>query len=169
MNKFQASVNTKTFWSVVCRDKDGIEKWREEGFNNIAQEGEQLRLDVFYRAAAPPAGFFVRLFNDTPVKTDSLTDLTGEPSGNGYSAQTLERSAVGFPALAIDGTDYQLTSKNIVITASGGTIGPVTHAVIATTSDNTGKLLHYYAFSQSRTLLDGDSLTITIKEKLQPV
>jgi len=156
-------------WELVCKDKHGILKWQETGHNAIAQEGEESILDVYLRGATAPSGFFVRLFNDTPVKTDSLGDLTGEPSGNGYAAATLERSAVGWPTLALDAGDYQATSKNIVITASGGTIGPVTHAIIATTSDNTGILVTYYALSTSRTLQDGDSLTITISEKLQPV
>ena len=158
----------KAHWQLICKDKDGNEKWREDGHNSLATEGGGSILGVFFRDETAPTSFYVRMYNDTPVKGDSLSDLLNEPSGNGYAAVTLERSAVGWPTKEINSGDYQVVSKSIVFTASGGTIGPVTHGVIATSTDNTGLLVTYYAFSVSRTLQDGDSLTITITEKLQP-
>ena len=74
---------------------DGSNLWEEQIKNAFADEGEQLILDVFLRGAAAPSGFFLRLYNDTPVETDTLSTLTGEPSGNGYSPATVERSATG--------------------------------------------------------------------------
>ena len=76
-------------------------------------------------------------------------------------------AGVGWPTLALDAGDYQATSKQLTFTASGGSIGPVTYAVIATTSDNTGQLLAYAALSQSRTLASGESLTVTYRLKQQ--
>lgn len=154
-------------WTLVCRDKNGKVKWTESGPNDLADEGEADMLDVYYRNATAPTTFYLRLFNDTPVETDTLADLTGEPSGNGYSPQEIERSNVGFPTLALDAGDWQLTSKTVTFTASGGSWGPVTYAVLATTSDNTGKLVAYKQLSQARTLQDGESLEVTITIKQQ--
>lgn len=146
---------------------DGSILWEERAANAFADEGEQLILDVFLRGATAPTQFYLRLFNDTPVETDGLASLTGEPSGNGYAASLIERSATGWPTLALDSGDYQATSSAETFTASGGSIGPVTYAVIATSSDNTGKLIAYAALSQSRTLASGESLTVTYKLKQQ--
>lgn len=146
---------------------DGSLLWEDQAKNAFADEGEQLILDVFLRGATPPAQFYLRLYNATPTETSTLATLTGEPSGNGYAPALIERSAVGWPTLALDAGDYQATSKQVTFTASGGTIGPVTYAVIATSSDNTGKLVAYAALSQSRTLADGESLTVTYRLKQQ--
>lgn len=155
-------------WQFTHYDRAGNIIWQSDWApNDMADEGENAILDVFYRAAAAPAGFFIRLYNDTPVETDTLTLLTGEPVGNGYAPIAVERSAVGFPTIALDAGDWQVTSKTVQFVASGGTIGPVTYAVLSTTSDNTGLLIGFKALSQSRTLADGEKLDVTLKIKQQ--
>lgn len=148
------------------RDKHGkiIDAWTE--FNALADEGEFFVLDVALRGALKATNFYLGLVNDTPIETDALTDLTGEPSGNGYSRQTIESSNVGWPTLALDGGDYKATSKTVTFTASGGTIGPVTYAFLATSTDNTGKLMTYVVLSTPRTLADGESLECSQSVKL---
>ena len=86
--------------------------------NALADEGEEDMLDVYFRAATAPTTFYVRLYNDTPAETDALSNLLNEASGNGYSAQEIERTSTGFPTLALDSGDYQLTSKAVTFTAS---------------------------------------------------
>ena len=157
-------------WDFVLRDKFGRVKERWQQDNALADEGEEDMLDVYFRNATAPTTFYVRLYNDTPAETDGLGDLVNEASGNGYSAQELERTSTGFPTLALDSGDYQLTSKTVTFTASGGAIpasGSVTYAVLATTSNDTGKLVAYVALSQSRSLADGESLQVTLNIKLQ--
>lgn len=146
---------------------DGSIISQEQINNALVDEGEGDVLDVYLRGATAPAGFFLRLFNDTPVETDGLADLLSEPSGNGYAPIAVERSAVGWPTFALDAGDWQATSKTVTFAASGGSIGPVTHVVCATSSDNTGKLISFAALSQARTLADGESLQVTYKIKLQ--
>ena len=136
------------------------------GENALADEGESAMLDVYFRGATAPTNFYLGLVNDTPVETDSLTDLTGEPSGSGYSRQTIPATSVGFPTLALDSGDFQTTSTTETFTASGGSIGPVTYSFLATSSDNTGLLVAYVALSTTRTLTDGDSLDVDVAIKL---
>lgn len=143
---------------------DGSLLHEEEAHNDMLDEGEQEVLDVYLRGATPPASFALRLFNDTPVETDNLAALTGEPVGNGYVAQTIERSAVGWPTLGLDAGDYQATSKQVTFDASGGSWGPVTHIAMVTAE---GKLITAAALSQARTLADGESLTVTYRIKQQ--
>lgn len=152
---------------LVCHDATGKVKWTDIAHNNLADEGEQWLLDTFLRGAAGPATFYLRVWNDTPAETDAISNLSGEPSGNGYSAKEVERSDTGWPTLAIDSGDYQAVSKSVTWTASGGSIGPVTYITLCTSSDASGKLISYAALSATRTLAAGDSLTATYRIKQQ--
>ena len=142
---------------------------REQSFtpNALADEGENAMLDVFFRAGTAPTNFYIALYNDTPVDTDTLATLTGEASGNGYARQLVERSNTGWPTLALDSGDYRAVSSTETFTASGGSIGPVTYAVLTTVVSGTaGLLIAYNALSQSRTLASGESLDVTFRAKL---
>lgn len=153
---------------IALASSDFAALLREQPYtqNALADEGEEDILDVYFRGATAPSNFFLGLVNDTPVETDGLTDLTGEPSGNGYSRQTIPATAVGWPTLALDSGDFQADSTVETFTASGGSIGPVTYSFLATTVDNTGVLVAYVALSTTRTLTDGDSLDVDYNVKL---
>ena len=149
-------------------DKNGNLIWEElDRPNNLADEGEYLFLDTVLRGVTPPTNFYLRLYNDTPAETDNLTSLTGEPTQYGYAACTVEGNTTGWPTLGLDSGDHQATSSTETFVASGGSWGPVTYCVLATSSNNTGKLVSYVALSQSRTLASGESLQVTYKLKLQ--
>ena len=137
----------------------------------LFDEGEQHILDVYFRGATPPAGFYFGLCNvvggvANMAETLTLATLTGEPLGNGYARQLVERSAVGWPTLALDAGDYMATSSEESFVASGGSIGPVTVQFLATSSDNTGKLVAAVDLSASRTMATGETLKVTQKVKL---
>lgn len=138
----------------------------ESGRNDLLDEGERAILLAYFRGEEQPTQFYIRLCNDTLIETDTLADVQNEPTGNGYSAQKVERSDVGFPTMDMDAGDYRILSKTVTFTANGGTIGPVTSAFLATTADNTGKLIATRALSITRTVLNGDSLKIDIRIKL---
>lgn len=134
--------------------------------NALADEGEQDILEVYFQAATAPTNFYIGLVNDTPVDTDTLATLAGEPSGNGYARQLVERSGTGWPTEGLDGGDYQITSSTETFTASGGSIGPVTYAFLTTVlSGTTGLFLVYNALTTSRTLADGESLDVSMDIK----
>lgn len=160
----------KSVWEFVYRDAHGNVKERWETENALADEGEQSMLDTYFRGLNTPTQFFLRLTKDTPVETDTLSNITGLVSGNGYSAQLLQRSVTGFPGLSLNAGDYQVTTKTVTFTASGGSIpitGQAQYVFISTTSNNTGKHIAFVALSQGRKLAAGESLQITVKIKLQ--
>lgn len=153
-------------------DAEGKLQGVEYAQNNLADEGEQAFLDVYLRAATGPVQFYYGLSDSTStcsiVDTNTLTLASaGEPATNGYARQLVERSAVGWPTLALDAGDYQATSSTETFTASGGSWGPVYCAFVSTTIDNTGKLVSYAPLSTGRTLAAGESLQVTYKVKLQ--
>ncbi len=152
-------------WKHIAADGTVIDEW--DTHNALADEGESVFLDCTLRATSCPTTFYLRLYNDTPTETDTLSALTGEPTTNGYAAQEITRNSSGWPTLALDSGDYQATSSTETFSASGGSWGPVTYAVLATSTDSSGKLIAYTALSTSRTLASGESLQVTYRLKLQ--
>lgn len=152
-------------WNFQHFDKNGQLIWEDTINNDLAQEGGESMLDSYLRNQNHPPTFFIRLYNDTPVKTDGLADLVNEASGNGYAAQEVPRSTGGWVSLALDSGDFQAVSSQETFSASGGSWGPVTYAVLATTSNDTGKLIAFVVLSTARTLADGESLKVTLKIK----
>lgn len=128
--------------------------------NFLADEGEEAILDVFFRGATPPTSFYFRLFNDTPVETDGLSDLTGEVSGTGYAAIAVARNSTDFPTLALNSGDFRVTSATKVFTA-GGAWSAATYLVLATSTDASGLLVAARPLSATRTLANGDTLSVT--------
>lgn len=158
-------------FTLTCYDAQGNVKWTELQHNALANEGESSILDTYFRGATAPTGYYLRLYNSTPGLTSTLSTLSAsEPAtANGYNPanQALAKNSTDWPTLALVTNHYEVTSKTVTITASGGTIGPVTYAAVATSSDNTGKLVSYAALSGTRTLNSGDSLQATYKVRLQ--
>lgn len=154
-------------FELAALDASGTVLWTETAHNALADEGEQMFLDVALRGGTAPTQFYLRLVNDTVAETDTLAALVGEPATAGYAAQLVERSNVGWPTLALDSGDYQAVSKTVTFSASGGSWGPVNTCILATTSDNTGLLVSFAALSTSRTLADGESLQVTYRVKQQ--
>lgn len=157
----------QSIWKIQ-HIRNGEVIWEDEGPNAITQEGEEAILESFFRgdASYTPSEFYVRLCNSTPAVDDTLATIANEPSGNGYSPQLVERSSVGFPTKELDVGAYRIVSKTLSFTASGGQIGPVTNAYLATTTDNTGKFIAFRALSITRTILDGDTMTIQFRVKI---
>ena len=110
--------------------------------------------------------FFVGLYYGTISKATVLATVPGEPTGNGYVRNRIERTAVGWPTLESSNGDWRIVSKQVSLTASGGSIGPVQGAFVCTSSDDTGTLISYIAFGIERTILAGDEVTMQIKNKL---
>lgn len=151
----------------VHRSAAGAVLW-ESGWlpNALMNEGEKNILDAYLRGQNVPTAFFLRLFADTPQETDSLASLTNEPGGLlGYAPIQIERSAVGWPTLDNSGGDFQAQSKTVTFRATGSWPS-VTHAVLATSSDNSGLLIDSTALSQSRTLRSGQALDISLQPSL---
>lgn len=150
---------------TIHHREDGTIKDVEVAHNFLADEGEEDMLDVYFRGATAPTEFYLRLYNEADTtngtidETINLSDASsGEPSSNGYSAQLVERNTTGWPTLTQTSGDFQVQSKEVTFSASGGSWGPVDYAIVATTSDDTGLALAAVALSESRTLKDGETL-----------
>lgn len=129
--------------------------------NDLTDQGEEDMLTVFYRAAAAPTNFFMRLYNDTPVETDTLATLVNEVVGTGYpGSHTVTRDATGFPTSGLDAGDWRVVTRTVTWTNTGaGAWTAATALILATVTTGTGGRFTVWAMlSQTRTLAVNDSL-----------
>lgn len=148
------------------REHQQIERAQLWTPNDLANQGEQNMLAHYFQAAAVSANLYVRLYNDTPVATDTLADLLGEVTGAGYAPLAFARNSTDWPTLALDTGDYKITSATKTFTATGDWTS-ATYLVLATTTDNTGLLVAFAPLSTTRTLVNGDTLDVSVAVKLQ--
>jgi hypothetical protein len=136
--------------------------------NELANEGESDMLDVYFRNATVPTGFYIGLLNSTPIDTTTLATMTGEPATGGYARKAVARSTAGWPTLALDAGDFRADSAAVTFTASGGTIGPVIYVFLCTNAatGTSGKFVAYTRLSGSRTLFTGESMDVFARVKL---
>lgn len=134
--------------------------------NYLADEGESLMLDSFFRAASLTTNFYLTLLTADPGETGTMATMS-EVTGTGMARITMIRGNTDFPTLALASGDFQVTALAKVFTA-GGTWTAATHAALVTTVSGTaGKLLVVNALSATRTLLNTDTLTVTLAVKQQ--
>ncbi len=161
-----------------CFDRDGKLKWQEHLDQNIwHDEGELSLLSAYFATTyanygAAPANLYLGLdARAAPAEADTLASLTGEPSGaNGYARQALATNGTGLSGqpfvISQPAAAYQVLSatKTFTATADWAAVTRVflcTH-LTATTSAAGQRLLCTLALSASRTLLNGDSLQVSM-------
>lgn len=145
--------------------------WEEESAENILHdEGEQALLSAYFDTdltgyGPPPASLYIGLDNrSTLTESQTLANLTGEPTGNGYARIAVSTTTGWTISAPID--DYQAKTATLTFNATGSGWGPVSNLFLATTSNNTGKLLVSVPLSTSRTLVGGDQLQVDLAVKM---
>jgi hypothetical protein len=105
--------------------------------------------------------FKVQLLNTAPdaaadaVEADLPADLS---TGNGYTAGGVSAGTATSSAQT-NGT-YKLTITDLVITASGGSIGPFRYVVLLNDTATDEDLIGYYDYGSSITLNNGETFTV---------
>lgn len=134
--------------------------------NALLDEGEQLMLDSFFRAASLTANFYLALLTATPAETATMATMS-EVTGTGYARIAMVRGTSDFPTLALNGGDYQVTTLQKTFTATGTWTAATDLALVTVVSGTAGKLIATTALSTTRTLVNGDTLNVTLAVKLQ--
>lgn len=112
-------------------------------------ENELLDHALGTGALTSPASIYLALFTTDPTDADSGTEV----SGNGYARQEITFGA------AASGTASNSTEETF--TASGGNFGTITHFGIYDAA-TAGNLLFHGGLTTSRTINDGDTLTVPV-------
>lgn len=162
----------KSGWSIK-HTRRGKVIWQEFSEGNILHdEGEQALLSAYFATAysgfgAPPANLHLGLDNRTALaEANNLAAITGEPTAGGYARIALATGGTG-----LAGQDFHINqpaayfradSKQVVWTATANWT-QAKHLFLCTVATGTlGKLICSKALSAPRTLLNGDTLTVSM-------
>jgi hypothetical protein len=135
--------------------------------NFTTNEGEALILKCFYEDYAEPTEFWLgcAYFASPPAENITLANMVDyEISGNGYERKPITRdtASTGFSAPALNGGHMQIVMNTAAVqTAAGGAMPTFNYIFIATSSDDSGTLMHVIPTSVARTLSSGDSDQLT--------
>jgi len=97
----------------------------------------------------------VALTNTAPNATDATLSQITEISYTNCSTRNITTST----SAQTSGT-YKLVLTDLVLTASGGTVGPFRYVVIYNDTSTSDNLIAYYDYGSSITLGDGETFTI---------
>ena len=152
---------------------DGSVKWKRRVVpNRLFNTAELAALETLYSAVAFPSSIlYGRLYNTTPVDTSTLTTLSAlEMTGNGYAAIAWDRDGTDWTsAVTLGSGEGEKVGVIGTYTASGGSIGPFTFFVMATTSNNSGIGWSYVGFGSAQTIAAGASLQVRPRARLRGV
>ena len=102
------------------------------------------------------------LSNTAPALTNTqFSDITEIASGNGYSAGGATIS--GVTSLQTLGA-YNLAASDLVITATGGAIGPFRYLVIYNETATNNELIGYLDYGSALTLASTDTFTAQLSD-----
>ena len=131
--------------------------------NTLHDLGEKFVLDAaFADASVVPENYYFGLDNRTSVDaSDTMDDLSGEPSTNGYARQSV--SSDGTFTVALNDDDvYEATSPIINFSASGGSWGPVRRLFMTTSATASGVLIATVDLTSSLTVNNGESYNMRL-------
>lgn len=129
---------------------------------DLHTEGLQYLLEVaFSEEQSVPANFYIGLATDVSLDEDaSLSDIT-EVSGTGYARQTVASNNTDITSGSVGTNDRKATTKTVTFTA-GGTWTAAKTVFLATTNDDSGKLIASAPLSQTRILNNEDTLDLAM-------
>lgn len=97
----------------------------------------------------------VALTNSAPVATNTVLANITETSYTNLSSRTLTISS----SAQSSGT-YKLVIADLILAASGGSVGPFRYVVIYNDTASNDELIGWFDYGSSITLLDTDTFTI---------
>jgi hypothetical protein len=153
------------YWGVVCRGKDGREKWREYRHNLVTNQGLNHILDVVLHGATQITAWYVAPFN---TNTTILATHTYAAPGYTESSNYDEATRQAYNEAAASGQSITNSANKATITCSEtetvygcGLVGGGSAATTKGNTDGGGTLLCAVLFSTARSVVDGDTLEIT--------
>lgn len=126
-----------------------VAKWCDEGENRI--------LNQIFGALAVDGAWYLGLYKNVTEPAEDITlSQFQEPSGFGYARKTLTK---GSWTIVADLASYAQQT----FLASGGDWGNIYGYFLATTSNNTGKVIAVCHFTEPLSVLNGKGIKVVVK------
>lgn len=152
-------IGVRGAFKVVCRAADGTIRWEDDFLNTVVTVGKNDLLDKYFRASAYTAAFYVGLkASGTVAATDTMSSHPGWTEITSYSNAT--RPA--YTAAAASAGSTSNTASPAVFTINGtATVAGCFITTNNTVGGTTGTLFSAADFASARSVLSGDTLTVT--------
>lgn len=159
-----ASVGISHHYHVVCRGADGKIKWEDHSDNLVVTTGLNDILDKYYKGSTYTAAHYVGLkLTGSVVAGDTMASHAGWSESTAYSQANRPTLTMG-----------TVTSGSVDNSASKATFSingtaTITGAFVATNNTKggtTGTLIGATDFSTSRSVINGDTLEVTVTASL---
>lgn len=148
-------------FNVVCLDKNGKEKWREDISNLVVNAGLDHALDSTLAGGTQIATWYVGLTDGTPTVAagDTMSSHAGWTEVTAYSEAVRQT----FTAGAVSGQSVDNSASTADFSINGTTtVGGCFITSVNTKSGTTGTLFSVGAFSGGdRSASNGDTLQVT--------
>ena len=150
------NIGLTNFWKVTCLDKDGNIKWEENKKNLIVTAGLNHILDVEFHATTQVTAWYIGLKGAGSVAAgDTMASHSGWAELTGYAGNRKEWTE----GAASSGSMTNGSSVDFTINATATVAG----AFLNTAATGTGGTLYGAVdFSSARSVIDGDTLQVTV-------
>jgi hypothetical protein len=150
-----------SLYTLECRGEDGEIKWAESVHNIVNTVGLNDSLDKQFKASAYTAAWYVGLTNTTPTfaAADTMASHSGWTEFASYSGSNRPTLTLGSVA---SGSVDNSAAKAVFTMNASGTVGGAFLATSQAVNATTGILYGEAALSSNRSVIGGDTLTITI-------
>lgn len=152
--------------------RDGKILWEDGGIKNtLHTSGEEFILKALFSEDVDiPSSYYFGLDNRSTIAVaDVMSDITNEPTSNGYARQTLN-STDDFTFEIIGGVN-RARSSALTFTASGGDWGPIKNLFMSNISqsedDSSGYLISSASIGTSRIVEAGDAISMRMAISLK--
>jgi len=160
IEKNEFNLGLRNIWEVVCYDSNGVEKWREKNKNLVTTEGLNHVLSITLDGGTQITAWYVGLAGaGTKAAADTMSSHSGWAVVVDYSESVRQTLTLGTASSgSIDNTSNKAAfSINGTATVAGAFI-----TSSSTKSGTSGTLYGAVDFSSSRSVISGDTLTVTV-------
>ena len=147
-------------------DVDGTVLWEQRNVRNLLHlEGEEFILRAAFaggkNSIVIPENYYLGLDNRlAPAAANTMDDLIGEPTGGGYTRQSI--SSLNDFSINLDAEHYIATSPIVAFNAISSFWGPVSNLFLTDKEDNTGSLISTAVLETPVALEIGQQVTMRI-------
>ena len=150
-------LKTSTHYDVVCIGADGVEKWRESVDNLVVNVGLDDLLDKFFKGSTYTAAWHVGLKGAGAIAAaDTMASHVGWTE---ITAYTGDRKSLVLGTVASQSVSNTASAASFAINGTATVAG----AFICVGATGTAGVLYGAAdFGTSRSVIDGDTLNVTV-------
>lgn len=154
----QDNIDVKGVFKVVCRAADGSIRWEDDLSNLVVTVGKNDLLNQYFRGSAYTAAFFVGLKAAGSIAAADTMASKAWTEITAYSNATRPAFTAAVPASGSTDNSASPAVFNINGTA---TVGGCFITTNNTKGGTTGTLFSATDFAVARSVLSGDTLTVT--------